>query len=159
MADIANFMPQVSPLLTILHAVVIYLFLLLAFRIMGRYEFAQISPLDLVLLLIISESISNALAMGDTSLGTAIISAGTLLSLTLGMTILKYKFPWFRRLMGAVNVKVIDHGEINMRALRRELMTLGDLMGELREKGIDDIKKVKAAYIEEDGDVSVIPYG
>ena len=157
--DTINLMPQVSPLLTIVHTIAIYLFLLVAFRLMGRYEFAQISPLDLVLLLIISESISSALSESDTSLGTALISAGTLLTLTWGMSYLKYRYPAMRKLMGEVPHKVIENGKVNRRVLRRELMTMDDLMGGLRESSVKDIRKVKEAFIEEDGEISVIPYG
>lgn len=158
MVDVTHFLPQVSPLETILHAIVIYLFIFIALRLMGRYELAQISPIDLVLLLIISESISNALAEGDPSLGTALISATTLLSLTFVISVLKYRYPFFRKLTGSTPKKIIDHGKADRQVMRRELMTMDDLMGELRENGIDDIKKVKEAYIEEDGSVSALMY-
>jgi uncharacterized membrane protein YcaP (DUF421 family) len=156
MAGVINIMPQVSPLATILHATVIYLFLFLALRLLGRYELAQISPMNLLLLLIISESISNSLTQGDSSLGTAIISATTLLALTTVLSVLKYKYSFFRRLAGATSKKVIDHGTVDRRVMRRELMTWDDLMTELRENGVDDIAEVKEAYIEEDGRISVM---
>ncbi len=66
----------------ILRAAVIYFFLLLVMRVIGRHEFGQLTPFDLILLLIIFESISEAITAGDDSLLAGLVSASTLLSLS-----------------------------------------------------------------------------
>ncbi len=107
----ALFVPEISPLEAVLRAALIYLFLLVMFRLIGRHEFADLSPFQLILLLIISESVSDALSAGDNSLVTAVISAGTLLAISVGISYGKFKSEAFRKILSASPLKAIENGK------------------------------------------------
>ncbi|MDV2481950.1 DUF421 domain-containing protein [Methanoculleus sp. Wushi-C6] len=148
-----------TPLLElVLRAAVIYFFLLLVMRFIGRHEFGQLTPFDLILLLIISESISEAFTAGDTSLLAALVSASTLLGLSVLVSIGQYKSRRFRSIVSPEALKVIENGKVIERSLRRELMTRDELVERLRARGIGGIEEVRIAYIESDGDISALTY-
>lgn len=148
-----------TPLLElILRAAVIYFFLLLVMRLIGRHEFGQLTPFDLILLLIISESIAEAFTAGDSSLLAALVSASTLLALSVLVSIGQYKSQRIRKIVSPEALKVIEGGKIIEKSLRRELMTHDDLRERLRALGIASIEEVRIAYIESDGDISALTY-
>ncbi|KUG21244.1 MAG: DUF421 domain-containing protein [Methanomicrobiaceae archaeon] len=142
----------------ILRAAVIYFFLLIVMRIIGRHEFGQLTPFNLVLLLIISESISESLSAGDTSLLAGLISATTLLTLNVLLSIGQYRSRRIRTIVSPEALKVIEDGRIIEKSLRRELMTHDELVERLRARGIGGIEEVRVAYIESDGDISALTY-
>ncbi len=150
--------PETSPLEIVLRATVIYLFLLLAFRLMGSHEFGQMTPFDLILLLIISESVSNALSAGDNTLGTALISAVTLLTINVAISYGKFRSKTIRKIVASGSKKLIENGAPILETMSRELMTMDDLMESLREEGVLRLDEVKVAYLESDGKVSVIKH-
>jgi uncharacterized membrane protein YcaP (DUF421 family) len=149
---------ETSPVEIVARAAVIYFFLLILLRVIGRHEFGQLSTFDLILLLIISESVSNALSAGDRSLLTGIISAATLITIDLAMDFLKYKSSFIRGLFSGHAVKLVEYGRVNRKNMRRELMTKDDLMEGLREQGVERIEEVREAYLESDGTISVLKY-
>jgi len=112
----------------ILRAAAIYFFLLLVMRFIGRHEFGQLTPFDLILLLIISESISEALTAGDDSLFAGLVSASTLLGLSVLVSFGQYKSRRFRAIVSPEALKVIEDGRVIEKSLRRELMTREDLI-------------------------------
>ncbi len=90
-----------------LRAAVIYFFLLSIFRLIGRHEFGQLSPFDLVLLLIISESVSSSLNVSDNSLTSGLILAATLLGINVILSFAQYKNQSFKRIVsGEDDVKI-----------------------------------------------------
>jgi uncharacterized membrane protein YcaP (DUF421 family) len=86
--------------------------------------------------------------------GLVLISTIVLWNLTVDW--LSYRFPSFRRLVQPSTLLLIDHGRILHRNLRQELMSTSDLMGKLREKGVERPEQVKRAYMESDGTITVI---
>ncbi len=130
----------------ILRATVIYFFLLLVMRAIGRHEFGQLTPFDLILLLIISESISGALIAG-------LVSASTLLLLSVLISIGQYRSKRIRKIVSPEALKVIEDGRIIEKSLRREVMTHDDLIERLR---VSPVEEVRVAYIESDGDISAL---
>ncbi|MCM2466691.1 hypothetical protein DIC75_10320 [Methanoculleus sp. CWC-02] len=115
----------------ILRAAVIYFFLLLVMRVIGRHEFGQLTPFYLILLLIISESISEALTAGDESLLAGLVSASTLLFLSVLVSVGQYKSRRIRSIVSPGALKVIENGRVIERSLKRELMTREDLVERL----------------------------
>jgi uncharacterized membrane protein YcaP (DUF421 family) len=127
-------------------------------RLIGRHEFGQLTPFDLILLLIISESISGALTAGDDSLLAGLVSASTLLGLSVLVSIGHYKSRRIRKIVSPDALKVIEDGKIIEKSLRRELMTHDELVERLRARGIGGVEEVRIAYIESDGDISALTY-
>jgi uncharacterized membrane protein YcaP (DUF421 family) len=115
----------------ILRAAVIYFFLLLVMRLIGRHEFGQRMPFDLILLLIISESISEALTAGDDSLLAGLVSASTLLLLSVLVSFGQYRSKRTRSIVSPDPLKVIENGKVIEKSLKRELMTREDLIERL----------------------------
>jgi uncharacterized membrane protein YcaP (DUF421 family) len=142
----------------IVRSVVVYLFLLLAFRLFGKRQVAQLTPFDLIVLLIISNVVQNALIGSDNSLTGGLIGAATIVVLNFLIVQLTFRSRKARRFLEAKPTLLIHHGRILQDNLSHELMTHEDLLVTLRENGVDDPRHVRAAILEENGHVSVIPY-
>lgn len=138
-------MSDLFVLQTPLAELVLYFFLLLVMRFIGRHEFGQISPFDLILLLI-SESVADALTAGR-------VSASTLRLLPVLVSIGQYKSPWIRNIFTPDSLKVLGDGKNIGKSLQRE----NDLIERFR--GIAGVEEVRVAYIESDGDISALTYG
>jgi uncharacterized membrane protein YcaP (DUF421 family) len=151
-------MPETAVWETILRAAIIYLSLLAVFRIIGRHEFGRLSPFQLILLLIISESISPSLTAEDHTLATGLISAGTLIGMSVIISYAQYKSKFIKKIVSAESSKVIDNGTIVQKTARREMMTPDDLKEQLRVKGIGSFEEVREGYIESDGEISALLY-
>src|SRR5690348_5563796 len=103
-------MPDISVWEKILRSAVIYLFILLAFRFTGKRQVGQLTPFDLVVLLIISNVVQNAVIGNDNSLGGGIIGAITILVLNWAVVEVSYRFKPFRRLMEGIPTFLIHNG-------------------------------------------------
>jgi uncharacterized membrane protein YcaP (DUF421 family) len=141
----------------ILRSGVIYLFILLAFRFTGKRQVGQLTPFDLVVLLIISNVVQNSLIGNDNSIGGGMIGAVTILALNWAVVEITYRFKPFRRLMEGTPTVLIHNGKIIDENLRRERLTLEDLQGALRKNGVFEVNQVRVAILEENGQISVIP--
>lgn len=155
MADI--FLPEISILEKVLRSAVIYIFLLLAFRFAGKREVGQLTPFDLIVLLIISNVVQNAVIGDDTSLGGGLIGAVTILALNYAVVELTYWSKPMRRLLETQPSLLIFNGRILDENLRRERITLDDLLSALREHGLVEPASVRFAVLEENGKISVVP--
>src|SRR5574337_914231 len=106
------FIPEISIAEKILRSGVVYLFLLLAFRFTGKRQVGQLTPFDLVVLLIISNVVQNAVIGNDNSLGGGLIGAVTILALNYGVTEMAYRSKRARRLLEAQPTLLIHNGRI-----------------------------------------------
>jgi uncharacterized membrane protein YcaP (DUF421 family) len=111
---------------------------------------------DVLLIVLLADAAQNAMS-GD--YGT--VSEGAVLVLTLvfwnvAIDYCAFRFPALRPLVEAPPLKLIDHGRIQHRNLRREFMSQDELMAKLREHGVDDVQRVKFALMESDGTVTVV---
>ncbi|HTC22046.1 MAG TPA: YetF domain-containing protein [bacterium] len=141
----------------ILRSVVIYLFILIAFRFTGKRQVGQLTPFDLVLLLIISNVVQNAVIGNDNSLGGGILGAVTILALNYLVVGMAYRFKPFRRLMAGEPTLLVHNGQILNDKMARERITKDDLDAALRKSGIASVEQVRFAVLEENGQISVIP--
>lgn len=140
----------------VLRAIVIYFALLIAFRLIGKHEFGQLSAFDLILLLIISESISTALNANDKSITAGLIVAATLFAVNYLMSWAQFRSPGFRRIVSGEAEVLIRDGQPDGRVMRRERMSRDDIEASLRGKGIDGLDKVRLGYLEDDGTISAL---
>jgi len=141
----------------VLRGAVIDFSLLAAFRLIGTHEFGQLTPFDLILLLIISESISTALNAYDRSIAARLVVAATLFAVNYLMSLARFRFPGFKRLVWDEAQEPIREGMPNRQVVRRERMTLDDIESSLRAKGVDSIERVRLGYLENDCEISA-PY-
>jgi uncharacterized membrane protein YcaP (DUF421 family) len=141
-----------APLLEkMLRPAAVYLFLVVALRIFGKRELAQLNPFDLVVLLSLSNTVQNAIIGNDNSLTGGMIGAFTLM----GMNYLVIRFLFkHRRLDQVLEGKptvLIEDGRVQQRALARELMTHSELMTVLHRQGFDNVADVHRCVLEPGG--------
>ncbi len=142
----------------VFRGVVIYFALLVAFRLIGKREFGQLTPFDLILLLIVAEAISPALNADDTSITAGLIVAATLFGVNFLMGWAQFKSRAFKRLVSGEAEVLIRDGEADERLMNRERITRDEIDASLRVKGIDAIEKVRLGYLEDDGEISALLY-
>jgi uncharacterized membrane protein YcaP (DUF421 family) len=136
----------------------IYLFLMVALRLMGKREFGQLSPFELITLLLIPEILTEALNLGEASMTRAIIGVTTLLSLVFLTSVLAYRFPAFGRLTEGEPVTVVQHGYLVPTALHRERVSPQEVLSEMHRAGLERIDEVKWGVIEPDGKISFVAW-
>jgi uncharacterized membrane protein YcaP (DUF421 family) len=144
--------PDIAILEKILRSVVVYLFLLVSFRLAGKRLLGQLTAFDPLVLLIISNVLQNAAIGDDTSLGAFVI-----ISLNSAVAWLTYRHRRLERLVENVPTVLIRHGHVLRANLEREHMSLAELRAALRKEGVSSMSEVRWAILEEDGRVSVMP--
>ncbi len=139
-------------LFTLLRVLAVYGALLALLRFSGKRVLGQMTPADLLTLLLLSNVVQNAMIGPDNSLVGGLLGAGALLALDR----LFSRSPWARRMAGEPTLLVHDGVPIPEH-LKREGVDLEELMAALREHGVMELKEVLAAVLEVDGTISVIP--
>ncbi len=148
-----------SALALIARVALLYGALILGFRVLGKRELSQLSPFELVTLLLVAEIVSPALSAGDQSVQGAIIGSATLLTLTFLNSAMTYRWRWFRRLGEAPPAVIIHRGQLHEDVLHKDRLRPDEILSEMRKAGLECISQVKWGVIEPDGRLTFIPYG
>lgn len=142
----------------VIHAVVIYCFLVVVFRIAGRRTLAQTTTFDLVLILIIGDATQQALLGEDTTLASGALAILTLVSLDVALAQLKRLFPALDRLLEGDPVVLMANGQFRTRPMDLHAIDEQDLLAAARENlGLTDLTQVREAVLEKDGKISIVP--
>jgi uncharacterized membrane protein YcaP (DUF421 family) len=142
----------------VLRAVAVYFIVLLVFVIAGKRQLAEVDPFRLVLLLIISEAVQEALIDDNHSITGAAIIIVVLIGLEMLMSFLKARFPVVEKLTSAGPLILIDRGKVLMDRMKKENVTEEDILSAGRVlHGIERVDQIKYAILEDSGDISVIP--
>lgn len=140
------------------HAVIVYSFLLVVFRIAGRRTLAQTTTFDLVLVLIIGDATQQALLGEDTTLASGALAILTLVSLDVALSHLKRLFPWLDRLIEGDPVVLMANGRFREHPMAANGLDEQDVLSAARENlGLTDLAQVREAILEKDGKISVVP--
>jgi uncharacterized membrane protein YcaP (DUF421 family) len=151
--------PGVHVLLGIvLRTAVIYIVVLLGVRLSGKREVGQMTPFDLTLLLLISNSVQNAMTGPDTSLLGGVAAAITLLALNYLIAEVSGGNRRFRKLVEGQPSLLVHDGEIIAAHMAKEHVSMDELQRSLREHGISDYHDVALAVLEVDGSISCLKY-
>jgi uncharacterized membrane protein YcaP (DUF421 family) len=134
-----------------------YFLVLLFLRLTGRRAMGELSLLDFIFVLMIAVGAQNAVLGDQSSIGSGVVLVLTLVAWNFLLNYLVYRFPPLERFFSPPPIKIIENGKLLSRNMRRELITRVELFARLREQGVEDISQVKLAYIEGDGEISVIP--
>jgi uncharacterized membrane protein YcaP (DUF421 family) len=140
----------------ILRSIVVYGFLLVAFRLLGKRQLGQMTPFDLVVLLIISNVVQNALIGDDNSLGGGLIGAPTILSVNALVARVSFRFKRVARAIEHEPTILVRHGRILWQNLARERLSLSEFHAALRRAGVVTVRELRYVLLEEDGHLSVI---
>lgn len=135
--------------------VIIYLAVFLLLRLTGKRQVGQLTPFDLVLLLLISEACSNALSGGDESVGGALVLIGTLLGLNLLIGWLTERSGLLERWLEGRPQFLIKNGKVDYDALQRESLSKNELLAAIRQEGCFTPDEVEYAVLETNGRISV----
>jgi uncharacterized membrane protein YcaP (DUF421 family) len=146
----------VSPEEKVLRSLLVFAFLLVAVRLGGKRELAQINVLDLIVLLLVSNALQNAMIGADNSLLGGVIGASVLFAANFGFVHLTFRSARARRLLEGSPRVLLENGRADRRALRREAMTGRELLSLVRERGFDDLEDVALVVLETNGHISVM---
>lgn len=141
----------------VIRAVVVYVFLILLLQVTGKRQIGQMTPFDLVLLLILSNAVQNSMNGGDNSITGGMISATTLVAINSLTGWLAYRSRRFERLLEGRPVILVHNGKIDHESMERAQMTSHDLHAALRAVGCSGPSECRFAVLENTGKVSVIP--
>ncbi len=143
---------------SILRAVSVYITLLLLFRIAGKRTLAQITTFDLVLTLIISEALQEALVDTDNSLTNAFILIVTLIGLDILLSVVKQHVPSLARVMDGCPVVVVRDGKLEGHAMEMERVDQDEVLTAARDAhGLARFDQIRHAVVEENGHITVVP--
>jgi len=153
--DLESVFEMTAPVLeVVIRGSLIYLGVVILVRVVGQRETGSLSIPDLIVVVLISEAVSNGFAANDDSLTTGFILVLTILAWSVVLDALAYRFPWFRKIMKPAKRPLIQDGELNKRLMRRELLTRAEVDAQLRLQGIEDVADVERAYLEPSGQIS-----
>lgn len=136
--------------------VVVFVFLFLLIRIMGKRELSTLEPFDLILLIILGDAVQQGLTQDDYSLTGAMLAVGTIAVLQIATSYVNFKFPRLRSLLDGEPLVVVQDGRPIVKNLDRERLTADDLAVAARREGIGKLDDVAWAVIEPSGTISFI---
>lgn len=145
-----------SYLFIIFRSFIVYLFIIIAIRVFGKREISQLSVIDLVFILLISNSVQNAMVGPDTSLQGGIIAAASLFTLNWMLENFTFRSKLFSKILDGNPVMLVYHGKIIKKHLAAAKITPDELDAVIREHGVESIDKVDIAVLETDGNISVL---
>ena len=143
---------------TVLRVVAVYLFLLIALRLIGKRDIGQLAPFDLVILLLIPELLAQGLVREDFSLTNAFVGASTLLSLVFLTSVLVHQSRTASRLIEGEPAVLVRHGFLVPDAMNRERVAPDELLAEMHKAGLERMEQVKWAILETDGRIAFVPW-
>jgi uncharacterized membrane protein YcaP (DUF421 family) len=136
---------------------IVYLALLAGLRLAGKRELGQMTPFDLVVILLVANAVQNAMVGPDTSVTAGLIAAGVLLGVNYVLAVARDRVPWLRRAVEGTPTVLVHDGAFVTANMRKESLDEDDVMMALREHGVDDVKDVSTAILETDGTISIVP--
>ena len=143
---------------TVIRVFVIYVLIVLGLRVAGKREFSQLSPLELVMLLMIPELVAQALVREDFSMTNAIIALATLFVLVFVNSALMYRFRSYEKAVTGSPAVLVANGKLIEEAMNKERISAGEIFTELHRSGLDKLDDVKWAILESDGKISIVPW-
>lgn len=149
-------LPEISTGEKILRSLIVYFFLLLMLRLLGKREVAQMTVFDLVVLLMLSNVLQNAMIGPDNSVTGGLIGATAILAANWLMGRLAFKSKRFGRALEGVPVLLVHHGQFIEPNLRRESISQEDVLSTLRTQGVFHLHEVRAAVLEPSGKLSIM---
>jgi uncharacterized membrane protein YcaP (DUF421 family) len=139
------------------HTLVIYLFLIAMFRILGRRQLGQLNVIDLVIIILMGSAVETAMVAGNTSLPAGLVCAATLLGVNRLIAFILQRSRRWRHIVSGSPILLVQDGQFIDEHLRRTGLTRDDVLEAIREREKGDIKEVKFAVMEVDGTITVIP--
>jgi uncharacterized membrane protein YcaP (DUF421 family) len=141
----------------VIRAAVMFFFVYLLTRIIGRRELSSLQPFDLIMLVMIGDLVQQGVTQNDFSVTGAFLVGGTIGLLTVLVSYTSFRFPRLRPVLDGDPVIVIEDGKPIARNLRRNRIALDELAAAARQNQIDSLDDVRWAVLETNGRISFIP--
>ena len=142
----------------VVRAIIIFVFLWLITRAVGRSTLGELSTFELILFIVMGDLVQGAVTQQDTSITGAVLAIGTFTLLTVSLSWLAWRFPDRLRFIKGSPVVVVRDGEPRMKVLRDQRLALEDLITSAREQGVRRLSDVEIAVLEIDGRISFFTY-
>jgi uncharacterized membrane protein YcaP (DUF421 family) len=139
----------------IVRAVVIYAFMVIALRVVGKRELGQSNTLDLIVLLLVANAVQNGIIGNDNSVTGAVIAASTLFAVNEALNRAEYSLPWLSRALEGEPTTLIENGKPVQKALFRSGISLPEMRSIARRQGYADLGEVHTAVLETNGTISM----
>jgi uncharacterized membrane protein YcaP (DUF421 family) len=140
----------------VISSVTVYLFMVFAIRLFGKKELSQLSVTDLVFILLISNSVQNAMVGSNTTLWGGLVAASALFVVIFLLKQAIYRFPSLSKLIQGEAIMLVYKGNIKIDNMHRTRITHEELMEAVREHGVNSISDVDLAILEVDGNISIL---
>jgi uncharacterized membrane protein YcaP (DUF421 family) len=140
----------------VVRAVVVFFFLLVLTRVIGKRELSSLQPFDLILLIILGDAVQQGLTQDDYSLTGVVLVVGTIAVLQVFVSWLSYRFPRIRPIIDGEPIIVMQDGKPIERNLKRERLTIEEIAEQARKESIAHLSEIKYAVLETDGTLSFI---
>jgi uncharacterized membrane protein YcaP (DUF421 family) len=140
----------------VISSVAVYLFMVFAIRLFGKKELSQLSVIDLVFILLISNSVQNAMVGNNTTLWGGLVAASALFIVNFLLKQAIYRFPSLSKFIQGEAIMLVYKGNIKIDNMHRTRITHEELMEAVREHGVDSISDVDLAILEVDGNISIL---
>jgi uncharacterized membrane protein YcaP (DUF421 family) len=148
------FTPSIGYAELVFRAIVVYFALFALLRFAGKKHVGELSPFDLVVLLVISETVDASLIADDKSLTGGLVSAATIVVTVQIIGYFTWRFRPAERFIEGVPRILVRHGEVDDAVLDAERITRAELMEALRQQGHSSLEQVRFAVLENDGSIS-----
>ena len=139
-----------------LRAIVLFAFVFVLTRVVGRRELSSLEPFDLILLIVLGDAVQQGLTQDDYSLTGAFLAIGTIAIMQVTVSYANFRFPKLRPVLDGEPIVVVQNGKPIERNLRRERVTIEDLAAAARQQNIAKIEDVQWAVMETSGAISFI---
>ncbi|WP_072393511.1 YetF domain-containing protein [Hyphomicrobium sp. CS1GBMeth3] len=150
------FVPSLGLLEVFVRGTIIYLAMFAILRFGARRQAGQFGPADLLVIVLIADAAQNGLGKEYGSVTEAIVLVLTIVFWEYVIDWLKWRVPALRSVLTAPPLTLVENGRVVPAALRHESLTEDELMGQLREREVEDVRDVKLARLEGDGRISVL---
>lgn len=140
----------------VLRGTVIFFVLLVLLRIAGERESGGLGLSDLLVVVLVGQTAAGAMTGGGNTILDGIVPGATVLFWSVAIDAAAYRWPRLSVVLKGRPKRLISNGRLNRRALRREFISTGELLSQLRLQGLTDLSQVEEAYLEPNGSLSFI---
>jgi uncharacterized membrane protein YcaP (DUF421 family) len=156
-ADIFAHSSPLDLLIVAAKTAIVYLFLVMGLRLMGKRELGQMNIYDLVLIIVLANAVQDAMLGEDTTLAGGLVSATTLLILNRIFTLVVLRSARLERYLLGQPLLILNDGVLLEEKMRREGVTREQVLAALREHGLSELEQAHMCVLEVDGTISVVP--
>ncbi len=139
-----------------LRAIALYLFMIFVMRVLGRRELSSLSPSDLVLLIVLGDTVQQGLTQDDYSVTGAVIAIGTIGAMQVLTSYASFRSRRMRRVLEGEPVVIVQDGKVLEQNLRRERMTPDEIAEEMRMQQIASFDEVRWGILENNGQITFV---